>query len=51
MRAVQSTPFSVIHNSVISNVTDVIMKAGTTYNAENYFNVVEGHIAVVLRNY
>ena len=49
IRAVQSTSFSVIHNSVISNVTDAIMKAGTALNAENYFNVVEGHKAVVLR--
>jgi hypothetical protein len=40
MRAVQSTPFSVIHNSVICNATDVIMKAGTALNADN-FNVTE----------
>ena len=49
MRAVQSMSFSVIHNSVISNVTVVIMKAGTSLNAENYFNVIEGHEAVALR--
>lgn len=49
MRAVQSTPFCVIHNSVISHVTDVKMKAGTALNAENYFDVIEGHKAVVLR--
>lgn len=49
MRAAQSTPFSVIHNSVISNVTGVIMKVGTALNDENNFNVIEGHKAVVLR--
>jgi len=49
MRAVQSTPFSVIHNSVIRNVTDVIMKADTAMNAENYFKVIAGDRAIVLR--
>jgi len=49
MRAAHSTPFSVIHNSVISNVTGVIMKVDTALNDENNFNVIEGHKAVVLR--
>jgi hypothetical protein len=47
MRAVQSTPFSIIYNSVICIATVVIMKAGTALNADN-FNVTEGHKAVVL---
>jgi hypothetical protein len=41
MRAVQSTPLSVNQNSVISNVTGVLMKTGTALNAEKYFGIIE----------
>lgn len=37
-------------NSVISNVTDAIMKTGTALNAEKYFSIIEWHKALAFRD-